>query len=1001
MRGARLVAGMGLMAGLACASRAQVPVAAGAGSYASYPPSSEGAGVAAFAASPPVYLVDTNARPLPTNKWWSDLLMSRYSGNLWAYPFTVSADAQGANVYGPTNWNATGTEMQPGSALRVRGRVAPAPDPADRVLADFEGGIFPTGWVVAGAAFGPAPATGTWSGQSGAGNFLGEGFANSFYGGDGPTGGLYSAPFVIDRDYRHFLVGGGRHANTACVNLVVADAVVRSATGSNSEYLTWTRFDVADLLGLTGRLEVVDRATGGWGHILADQFVLSDRATNPAAQYSTAFAPADARALRWGDWTVSFRMTQRTNAYLDVTIGRGQPFVWLEFTGMDPELVISAGASLFDGAGTTLPDSVTTGAVGLAWQGRRYGLYAPPGTLFRLTNATVSANAGFLVLAALPDAAALDRLAPFACAIPRDSRFDWTYDPASGAVDTHWELVTDALQPGATNAMLGWLAHHLRETEHDLALAEWAYATPRGPLRVSTGGTAAIRFLFPGLVPTLPAPASTAPSNAFDAARMRGFLQGVAAMAYGGDTYWGGKDVLRYAQNLWWAVELGEPVQTALLARARASLADWYTYTPGETEHFFAAYTNWGAIVGFNSSYGSEFFTDHHFHYGYFTFATALLGLLDPSFLADYGAMAELVARQYANWDRASTNFPYLRTFDPWAGHSYAGGTGSVNGNNQESTSEAVQSWGGLFLLGEALGNNAMRAAGAMGWTLETSATRHYWFNEDGDLFPAAYTQSVVGILFNAGQAYATYFSGDPGWIHGIQWIPPSPLQAHLALDPAFSAAQYDAMLAERLAAEGTNTISSMGGSLGNVVLGYRQQFAPEAVVTEFEKLWTANDAVSRDTGNAGATYYQAHANRRLGPRRWDLRADAPAAAVYATPTGGLEVVAWIDGPRVVTVLSNGVPVAHVVVAQRGLLHAGVGAEPPEVRAVETDAGAVRLRIGSLTGVSYGVWSAADPSGPWSPAGAAVPGTGGDVWIEAAHGADPAHGFFQARQFPP
>jgi endoglucanase Acf2 len=1002
MRGRVSIAGVAVAVLWAAGGlRAQVPVPVGAGSYASYPPATEGTAVTAWAESPPVYLVDTNARPLPTNKWWTDLLMVRYSGNLWAYPFTVSADAQGANLYWPTNWNATGSEMALGSALRVRGRVTPLADPEQRVLADFEGGVFPTGWVVAGSAFGPAPATGIWPGQSGAGNFLGEGFANSFYGGDGPTGTLYSTPFVIDRAFLHFLIGGGRHANTACVNLVVADAVVRSATGSNSEYLTWTHFDLAGLQGQTGRLEVVDRATGGWGHILADQFVLTDQPTNPAASYATTFAPADARALRWGDWTLSYRLAQRTNAYLDVTLGRGQPFVWVEATGVQLQLDLGTGAQLFDGADAALPAVLTTGAVGVAWQGRRYGVYGPPDTEFRLTGTTLRASSPFLVVAALPAAAHLDRLAPFASAIPRDSRFDWDYDPAAGLVTTHWQLDTEPLQPGATNALLGWLPHHLRGTVHELALAEWNYATPRGPLRLSTGGTAHITYAFPGLVPSLPPPAGAGWSNNFSAARMRGYLQGVAGMNYGGDTYWGGKDVLRYAQHLWWAEALGEPVRTALLARARASLADWYTYTPGEPEHFFAAYTNWGGMVGFNSSYGSEFFTDHHFHYGYFTHATALLGLLDPTFLADYGEMATRVARQYANWDRSDTNFPYLRTFDPWAGHSYAGGQSAGNGNNQESTSEAVQSWGGLFLLGEALSNEAMRATGAMGWALETAATRLYWLNADGDLLPPAYTQSVVGILFNGGQAYATYFSGDPGWIHGIQWLPPSPLQAHLALDPAFSATRYQQMRAERTAAEGTATVSSMGASLGNVALGYLQQFDPEWAVAEFEALWLAGDAVANDNGNSGATYYQAHANRQLGRRRWDLRTDVPAAAVYAVPTGGLAVVAWIGSPRVVTVLSNNLPMAHVVAGQRGLLRAAVETEPPDVQEAEASPDAVRLRIGSRSGVSYGVWSAADPSGPWSPAGAAVPGTGGDLWLEAVQGTGSAPRFFQARQFPP
>jgi endoglucanase Acf2 len=72
--------------------------------------------------------------------------------------------------------------------------------------------------------------------------------------------------------------------------------------------------------------------------------------------------------------------------------------------------------------------------------------------------------------------------------------------------------------------------------------------------------------------------------------------------------------------------------------------------------------------------------------------------MLDSEFLSTYGEMLKLVTKQYANWERNDTFLPYLRTFDPWIGHSYAGGTSSGGGNNQESTSEAMQSWVGMFL---------------------------------------------------------------------------------------------------------------------------------------------------------------------------------------------------------------------------------------------------------------------------------------------------------------
>lgn len=61
------------------------------------------------------------------------------------------------------------------------------------------------------------------------------------------------------------------------VNLLVDGHVVRTGTGSNSENLDWTSWNLKDLQGKQAQIEVVDHATGGWGHVLADNFALADQ----------------------------------------------------------------------------------------------------------------------------------------------------------------------------------------------------------------------------------------------------------------------------------------------------------------------------------------------------------------------------------------------------------------------------------------------------------------------------------------------------------------------------------------------------------------------------------------------------------------------------------------------------------------------------------------------------------------------------------------------------
>ncbi|YCH19655.1 GH32 C-terminal domain-containing protein [Arthrobacter sp. D1-29] len=68
------------------------------------------------------------------------------------------------------------------------------------------------------------------------------------------------------------------------VRLVVDGQVVRNATGSDSETLDWNGWDVSSLEGKTARIVVADNNTGGWGHILADQFSLSDTPARSSVQ---------------------------------------------------------------------------------------------------------------------------------------------------------------------------------------------------------------------------------------------------------------------------------------------------------------------------------------------------------------------------------------------------------------------------------------------------------------------------------------------------------------------------------------------------------------------------------------------------------------------------------------------------------------------------------------------------------------------------------------------
>ncbi len=61
------------------------------------------------------------------------------------------------------------------------------------------------------------------------------------------------------------------------VNLEVAGKVVRTTTGANSEALDLASWNVKEFAGQQAQITIVDNNRDGWGHILADEFMLSDQ----------------------------------------------------------------------------------------------------------------------------------------------------------------------------------------------------------------------------------------------------------------------------------------------------------------------------------------------------------------------------------------------------------------------------------------------------------------------------------------------------------------------------------------------------------------------------------------------------------------------------------------------------------------------------------------------------------------------------------------------------
>jgi fructan beta-fructosidase len=95
--------------------------------------------------------------------------------------------------------------------------------------------------------------------------------------GDGLTGKLTSSEFTISADFINFMAGAGAHKDTS-VRLLVGGKDYYLASGKNSETMYQASADVKAFKGKKARIMLLDNETGGWGHINADNFTVSDKA---------------------------------------------------------------------------------------------------------------------------------------------------------------------------------------------------------------------------------------------------------------------------------------------------------------------------------------------------------------------------------------------------------------------------------------------------------------------------------------------------------------------------------------------------------------------------------------------------------------------------------------------------------------------------------------------------------------------------------------------------
>ncbi|MEY4728871.1 MAG: hypothetical protein RL020_29 [Pseudomonadota bacterium] len=505
----------------------------------------------------------------------------------------------------------------------------------------------------------------------------------------------------------------------------------------------------------------------------------------------TGFVPLDARLVGRGDFSANISMGDASGNALQATVVHGSPLSYYTLSAGDLRINLAKGAVA---CSTTIDPQVLC----VRALQREFAVFAPKDARWididsEAPSLQFGPSGRFFSVAVLPDNKA-ETLAEFkrhAYAFITSTTVDWRYDQASSQVHTRFIATVESRAESQTTSILGLYPHQSRATKADLSQS-YRYASVRGAIQTIASNEFSTTYRYNGVLPYW-----GGLQNAADKERLANVLVGDAARSrnmfskqQGGGTYWHGKAFSALAQLMCVAEQNGDTaLSKRLLTTLKERLELWFK---GEgSSYFIQDNARIGTVIGSHDEFGSiSHINDHHFHYGYWLNVAAQIALRDPEWVRNerWGGMVNLLVADIATSERGRADFPFLRNFDPYEGHSWASGDATfVDGNNQESSSEAVNAWAGIILWAEATGDIALRDKAIWLYTTEVEAITDYWFDMRGKIFPPAYGKAVAAMVFGGRYAYNTWWTEEPRQIQGINLLPITPASLYLGRDPAYS----------------------------------------------------------------------------------------------------------------------------------------------------------------------------------------------------------------------
>lgn len=500
------------------------------------------------------------------------------------------------------------------------------------------------------------------------------------------------------------------------------------------------------------------------------------------------FEPEAALLAGYSDWAVDIAFEAKSQRLL-TTVAHGSPFVYAK---------LSQGDVAFDlGKGFSARTWPSDARVLLISDSRKtYAGFAPTAGQWHAGEASwrlkLPEGRRYVSLAVLPDSRD-ETIAKFlsqAYSHIIDTRADYVVNRQASEVKTTFKVKTETMEGPPGTGIMGLYPHHWYRNSALPSKGMGSLGSIRGEIRLFAVDSFQTSYRHTGFVPFWPAVNEPKEGKALLATLSKESKRARRMMLeIGQGPYWQGKGLQRISQLMSVADVQGDiATRDELMSLIKGRFEQWLSGSSKRT--YFHYSPTLGTVVSYPEEYDAvKDMNDHHFHYGYWIRAAADIGLRDPEWIKPerWGGMIDLLVADIATADRGRKDFPYLRNFDPYEGHSWASGVAlSPDGNNQESSSEAINAWVGLMMWGALQGRPELVELGTYLYTTEIQAINHYWFDIHGLTLPKEYQNVEVSMLFGGKLAHNTWWIDEPRQIHGINLLPLTSSSTYLAESPEF-----------------------------------------------------------------------------------------------------------------------------------------------------------------------------------------------------------------------